>query len=186
MQEDIPMVEHKCGANGYCTVCGATFYKRTNANGTENASGEYILFGEDPQSIKLGNVTITEPQDSRGYYLGSDGSYYAKVTGNPYESGFTFSTGASVTKGTSYYFKVEPIKWRILSQNNGKALILCESILINHRYDDNSNNYANSEIRTWLNNQFYNAAFTELQQAIIETTTVDNSARSTAFAIPFS
>ena len=41
------------------------------------------------------------------------------------------------------------------------------------------NNYEYSDIRAWLNEVFYETAFTELQQAIIETTTVDNSARST-------
>ena len=46
-------------------------------------------------------------------------------------------------------------------------------------YDSNSNNYAESEIREWLNNDFYNTAFNDLQKEIINTVLVDNSARST-------
>lgn len=40
----------------------------------------------------------------------------------------------------------------------------------------------NSEIRAWLNNEFYNKAFNTLQQEIILTTNVDNSAASTGYS----
>ena len=36
-------------------------------------------------------------------------------------------------------------------------------------------------VRAWLNNEFYNTAFTELQREIILTTTVDNSVYSTGY-----
>ncbi len=142
----------------------------------------YIWFGEYPQTIKANDVTITETIDGRGYYLGSDGFYYAKVTATPRSSGYTFSTSATVTSDTVYYFKVEPIKWRILEESEGIALILCESIIANKRYDDSSNNYANSEIRAWLNNEFYTKAFTALQQELIQITEVDNSVYSTGYS----
>ena len=154
--------------------------------------GDYIYFGEYPQTIKADDVAITNTLDARGYYLGSDGAYYAKVTATPYGSGYTFSTGASVTSGTVYYFKVEPIRWRILSESDGVALILCDSIIDNHVYYRNNTSsrtingqtvYPNTdkerEIRAWLNGQFYETAFSELQRKLILTTTVDNSARST-------
>lgn len=158
--------------NGYCTVCGAEQpYTRVD--------DDTILFGEYPQTIKDSSVTITTTTDERGYYLGSDGEWYAKVTATPYGSSYTFSTGTTVTSGTVYYFKVEPIRWRILSESDGTAFILCDSIIANHRYDISSNNYMNSEIRQWLNEQFYETAFDELQREIILTTTVDNSAYST-------
>lgn len=144
--------------------------------------GNYILFGEYPQTIKANDVTITETTDSRGYYLGSDGYYYAKVTATPYTSGYTFSTNATVNSGTVYYFKVEPIKWRILEESDGTALILCESIIANKRYAASSNNYMNSEIRAWLNNEFYNTAFSALQQELIQITNVDNSVYSTGYS----
>jgi hypothetical protein len=43
-----------------------------------------------------------------------------------------------------------------------------------------SNNYAHSTIRRWLNETFYNTAFSELQKQIILTTTVDSRAATTA------
>lgn len=72
--------------------------------------------------------------DSRGYFLGSDGAYYAKVAAAPYEGGYEFSNMSAVTSGNTYYFKVEPIKWRILSESNGTALIVCESIIANGHF----------------------------------------------------
>ena len=161
-------------SGGKCEYCGeeSIYFK----------DGNYIYFGEYPQTIKAEDVEITETQDSRGYYLGSDGEYYAKVIAAPYSSKDAFSTGASVTAGNAYYFKVEPIRWRILRESNGEAFILCDGIIANHRYDDNSNNYANSEIRAWLNKEFYNAAFNAVQKEVILTTTVNNSAASTGFS----
>ena len=171
---------------GYTPPSPMDSYTRVDANGNPDANGEYILFGEYPQTIKANNVTIRGVTDSRGYYLGSDGAYYAKVTATPYASGYTFSTGKTVSSGAVYYFKVEPIRWRILSENGDTALILCDSIIANKRFDDSSNNYAESEIRAWLNAEFYNAAFDSLQRELILITTVDNSVASTGgFSNPY-
>lgn len=156
--------------NGYCSVCGAKQpYTR---------DGDYIYFGEYPQTIKDSSVTITTTTDERGYYLGSDGEWYAKVTARPKDSSYTFSTGATVTSGTVYYFKVEPIRWRILSTDGNTALILCDSIIANRRFDEVAGTYGPSEIRKWLNKTFYETAFDELQKEIILITKVDNSVAS--------
>jgi hypothetical protein len=120
-------------------------------------------------------VRIIDTVDRRGYYLGSDGEYYAKVTAWSLGDDYTFSTGETVIRGETYYFKVEPIRWRILEENDGEVLILCDSIIANMRFDHSTNNYAESEIRAWLNEEFYNEAFNDLQKELIFTTTVDNS-----------
>lgn len=156
-----------------------------SCSGGEDSPGKdynYIYLGEYPQTIKADDITITSTQDSRGYYLGSDGCYYAEVIADPCDSDYTFSTGATVTEGKVYYFKVEPIRWRILSEDGETAFILCDSIIANMAYGDVALlelQYKDSDIRAWLNGTFYETAFTELQQEIILTTTVDNSAIST-------
>jgi hypothetical protein len=43
------------------------------------------------------------------------------------------------------------------------------------------NNYKESDIRSWLNNDFYNQAFSSADQSLINTTTVDNSVASTGY-----
>ncbi len=76
-------------------------------------------------------------------------------------------------------FKVESIKWRVLEINNGEALILSEKILDTHMFSEEINNYADSEIRRWLNNEFYNKAFNEEEKSRIVVTNVDNTEKST-------
>ena len=188
--------------NGACTTCGENqgdvAYVRCDKDGTPNANGEYLLFGEYPQTIKADDVTITNTTDTHGYYLGNDGYYYARITAIPFESGYTFSTGATVTSGMVYYFKVEPIRWRILSEGNGEAFILCDSIIANVAYQPDyymsgnyyytiangapegtyANNYKHSNIRKWLNSTFYETAFSEFAKSIILITQVDNSLAS--------
>ena len=185
------------GFNQTCTRCGNAIgsYIRCDKDNTPSTNGEYILFGEYPQTIKDDSVTITETTDSRGYYLGSDGCYYAKVTATPYDNDYQFSTGTTVKYGTVYYFKVEPIRWRILTEENGKAFLLCDSIIANHCYyesDENrtidgktvyANNYEYSSIRKWLNEEFYKNAFSALQQALIQTTTVGTDINDQVFLL---
>ena len=121
-------------------------------------------------------------------------------------SAYTEQEDNGYTISTVYWFKYEPISWTILSENttDGTALILCDMIIDSQAYqneyeqDSNSgnyyntssgvpsgtyaNNYAHSTIRKWLNETFYNTAFSELQKQIILTTTVDNSVASTGYS----
>ncbi|MBR0509774.1 MAG: hypothetical protein IJJ85_06615, partial [Clostridia bacterium] len=102
---------------------------------------------------------------------------------------------------TVYYFRYEPIKWRVLDPDTGLAL--CERLIdaqnyqndyVYDRYDgkyyvyDSSqqryyaNNYALSTIRAWLNDSFYNTAFSEYEQSLIGETTLDNTAPDTEYS----
>ncbi|MBE6533827.1 MAG: hypothetical protein E7678_02495 [Ruminococcaceae bacterium] len=108
-------------------------------------------------------------------------------------SSSTYQDNNGYTTSTVYWFKYEPISWTILSENktDGTALILCDMIIDLQEYYINTssrtidgktvypNNYAESTIRKWLNDNFYNTAFNALQKALIVTTTVDNSAATT-------
>jgi len=51
---------------------------------TKDQKRNIIYFGEYPQTIKADDVEITDIKDERGYFLGSDGNYYAKVISKPY------------------------------------------------------------------------------------------------------
>lgn len=128
----------------------------------------------------------------RGVYFTFYRPYYTTTT-----SSNTYQDNNGYTTSTVYWFKYEPISWTILSENttDGTALILCDMIIDSQEYyitDSGTrtidgktvypNNYAHSTIRKWLNETFYNTAFSELQQQIILTTTVDNSAASTGYS----
>ncbi len=164
---------------------------RAGTDGTAGTSGTYVHFGDWPQTVKASSVTVDESQSvtmgANTYYKGSDGAWYAKCTEKACDSGYKYSDGTDVARksaNSTKYFKVEPIKWRVLTNDyNGKKLLLAENILAAHRYAGSSNNYSNnyknSDIREWLNGTFLGAAFTSTAQSRIADTTVDNSARST-------
>ena len=149
-------VDHDLDAAMTCSYCEAAF----------------MYFGEYPQSLKADAVIITATTDDRGYFLGDDGAYYAKVVADPY-----FLTGYYV-KDQEYYFKVEPLLWRIMKEENGKAMIICDRVIAAHAFGA-SNNYAQSSIRTWINSEFYDAAFSAAEESVILTTVVDNSVATT-------
>ncbi len=75
-------------------------------------------------------------------------------------------------------YKVEPIEWRVLENNNGELLLLSEKVLDVQPYDSTliakNITWANCTLRTWLNNDFYNTAFSESEKALISTTHLVN------------
>ena len=98
---------------------------------------------------------------------------------------------------TTYYFRYEPLEWRVLDPSFG--LVMCETIIDSQVYQnvvrksasDNyyigttatyANNYAESSIRTWLNNDFYNTAFNTTQKNKIFSTTSNNAACSSVYS----
>lgn len=116
---------------------------------------------------------------------------------------YTYQAENGYYNNTIYWFKYEPIKWRVLDPNIG--LLMSEIILDSQAYNnfvllngtdeygnpaywaDSSqthyaNSYANSSIRKWLNNDFYNTAFSTEQQNFIEYTELDNTAYSDSYA----
>lgn len=126
-------------------------------------NGKNVTLGEFPQTIKDKNVMITDKTDSRGYYLGSDGCYYAKqtVVKSTY---LKFSNGETLVPNQDKYFKVEPIKWQIIYDTNDNYCTILTDKAIDVQMFDNSNlNYEKSYLRKYLNNEFLNIAFSSEQ-----------------------
>lgn len=138
------------------------------SDGTAGTSGQYIYFGDWPQSRLPANSGIliydgvsdtnhAVESITRGdytYYKASDGNYYYQAR----------------ISGVYTYYKVEPIKWRVLTQSSGgKWLLFAENILESVQYYGGSDtrevngteidttSYYYSNIRAYLNgidNQF--------------------------------
>ena len=155
---------------------------------TLSEDGKTISYGLYPQtnindSTLISSLNSLNTPEENGWYL-YEGEYYAKVNAAPLSSNYKFDNGITITRGTTYWFRCEPIVWNILSY------IVSSVILDSHCYynsranrtiDDQiiyPNNYKYSDIRTWLNEDFYNSAFA-LGREYIQTTTVDNSASTT-------
>lgn len=144
-------------------------------DGTKGTSATYANFGDWPQSAKEDGVTVDETesvvQGTYTYYKGSDDAWYAKIISN--------------------YYKVEPIKWRVLTTNyngTGKKLLLAENILINCAYYDYydeyrtvgettiyPNNYEHSRVRAYLNGLSYQ------KKSVITEQTEDSSLLNKGF-----
>ncbi len=125
-------------------------------NGSAGESGQYVLFGDYPQSLKEEGVDIYDnisvEMGTMTAYCGSDGNLYVH--------------------NNDQYFKLEPIKWRIIAdgdyymsidhtQYNHSHIkgLLAESILTCFAYRDGNN---------YLRNNFINDAFTILARNSIQ------------------
>lgn len=217
-----------------CTVCGAEVRTETLAKPklyetpidaetgkSATKSSKYIYFGVFPRTVLASGSTVTVDETAsvtmgaNTYYRGSDGNYYAKVKENCCDSiNYTYTDGTDVKqsgKNSYRYFKVEPIKWKVLTDSyNGKSLLFAEDILTASvpYYKSSSdrtiggktvyvNNYRYSTIRAYLNGKyesddtqstdyknkgFLQTAFTDTAQAMIADTEVDNSKETTGFS----
>ena len=129
--------------------------------------------------------------------------YRPYSTCNPSSTSKTYQDDNGYTPNNIYYFKYEPLKWRVLDPSTG--FVLCESIIDAQAYSNTvygygtdpyghladwndaahtcyANDYATSSIRAWLNDDFYNIAFSSSQKANILTSKLDNKAYKTSYS----
>lgn len=78
-----------------------------------------------------------------------------------------------LTLGT---FRDKPLIWKILKTENDKALILCKNCLdcMQYHTEDIPIAWGDSSIRYWLNNVFYNSAFSEQERLRILPVKLEN------------
>ena len=139
-----------------------------------------ITFGYYPQTIKKSSVRIiSKTPDADGYYKGSDKEKYALVKAKPYHFALEgaqrrFSSGELIKDNKEYYFKVEPIKWKVLDVIDDKALIFSDKILDTMVFDLKTNNYEEASVRKYLNNDFYKNALPEKNRMLVQDVKLDN------------
>ena len=71
----------------------------------------------------------------------------------------------------------EPIEWEILDENENGTLLVSRYVLDNVRYDMRAVGevtWETCELRSWMNDDFYNAAFDDEMKARINTVTIVN------------
>ena len=69
---------------------------------------------------------------------------------------------------------VWPVEWQVLARENNKALVISRYVLDKRRFDPESNDWSESEIRRWLNDEFYNSTFSDKEKARIISFNQDN------------
>jgi len=162
----------------YQAFIGSTPYK----------TGDIIEYGSYPQSKVTDTSLITALNScslSAEQTVMYNGEKYRKVifsqytpyfTGAPATTTYSYQDDNGYYINTVYWFKFEPIRWRVLSNNNGELLVLAENIIESRAYNQiyTSITWETSTLRSWLNNDFYNSAFSVAEKSKIETSNIVN------------
>lgn len=122
--------------------------------------------------------------------------YRPFVTSRTTAIGDTYQDNNGYSLNKIYYFKYEPIEWRVLNASTGfvvseKALdsqpfsVVCQLAFGSTSAYYNSselthyaNDYNTSDIKEWLNKNFYTTAFTSAEKGNIKDASVQNSSLS--------
>ena len=168
--------------------------KEINDFPSVSGDGKTLTYGYYPQSrafdsnIVAGLDALSGPTANGWYYY--KGDYYVKYNATPYASYYKFDDGTTIESGVSYWFKCEPIVWKILSSKSGQYYVASEKALDATMFYSSTigrsiggktvypSNYEHSDIRTWLNDNFFNSAF-KFNNSYVQLTNVDNSASTT-------
>lgn len=162
-----------------------------NPTTNSDAWTSYGYYANNAQSDYMWYVDVEESGTKyRGVYMGAyrpEITSSAPIADNSYQDNHTYYTG------NVYWFRYDPISWRIIQEDvaSETVFLMSELVLDSHEFyvnlDDrgsiNPNNYEYSTIRSWLNDAFYEAAFSDLQRELILTTRVDNTDNTDDYAI---
>lgn len=148
----------------------------------------YFLASENSYDYAWYKDVIFEGKKYRAVYFTT---YRPIYTSHSASQTGTYQEESGYIKGNVYWFKFEPVKWRILNEGGGLTTLLAEKILDGKEYNSSNestlkngktvyaNNYENSFVRAWINGEFYDLAFSGEQKTLINAVEIDNSARST-------
>lgn len=159
----------------------------------------YICFGHYPQTVASEKTAqmLTKISPENGIYT-LNGEQYIKCLSNLhsdyniYSGDYIFSNGVPIKNQHEYFFKIEPIVWRILKETENHYLILSDKILDHvlfntkisrtaYYYSGNylANSWEGSSLFNWFNRNrpgcFLFEAFTTDEQDQIRETVLSNS-----------
>lgn len=143
-----------------------------------NFEEKTMTYGVYPQTVvddesliaKLNDLTGDSQHENKFYYYNEE--YYYPVKANPNKSNYVFSNGSNIVSSTKYWFKVEPIKWKMINASEDSITLTSAALITRQAFA--ASTYANSDARKWINGGFYNKAFC-LDDSLILTSEVDNS-----------
>lgn len=148
--------------------------------GEDTTDYDTITFGMYPQT----QITGTELTDA---IINAD---YDSTTGDAVVDGVTYrrmSRGDATSvinypSGEGYrYFKWEPVKWKVLEVSDDDIFVMAEQTLDCQKYDNQTYKpltWEHAALRKWLNEDFYNHAFSISEQQAIKFTDVKNNMNS--------
>lgn len=146
-------VTHTLGSYPQSLVEDTTTINALNAIGTTNENGYVSYNNEYYEKVVAKVATPTEIQKDFGVI-----------------KDIKFNNGQSVINNQTYWFKVEPIKWRKMGEFDNGDIILLSNVTIDAGliFDTESNVYKDSFLRTWLNSDFIDKAFGKDKQQLVQ------------------
>ena len=116
---------------------------------------------QEAQQQQQAKQQITKQTQTQQSTITKKATQQTQQQGNPFKNAkvgdyIKFGSYPQTSNG-----QVQPIEWQVLSIENGKMLVISRYGLDAKRFDSIFNVWKNSEIRKWLNGDFYNKAFSE-------------------------
>ena len=175
------------------------------------ADYEYHILGKKESYAFYKDLTFDEAK-YRAVYFTKYRPYTSKLDSLPLYS-FQDENGYQIN--TLYFFKFEPLRWRVLEEKNGEKLLLLDIIIDSQPFQPDyyqsqvttglveygfyyindgfapegtfANSYEYSGIRKYLKNKFYKDAFSSKEKAQILLSTIKNDSASAGQPLnPFS
>ncbi|MDD4839751.1 MAG: DUF6273 domain-containing protein [Clostridia bacterium] len=148
-----------------------------------------MKFGRYPQSVLSDEnmISMLDEKMSAGSFVRNEQGWfkfgnimYAAIPANPYDMSVKFDNGEPIQRSKFYYFRVEPILWRVLEVRDDEAVLLADKILANKDFnaDKRTGKWNDSYIRDWLNTRFFARAFTLDEQKWLKHARLDNMTTS--------
>ena len=85
---------------------------------------------------------------------------------------YYFTLFTQYVPGTVHWFAVEPIKWRLMNKQGVYAVLMTDELIASRDFSDGEEYkdwlWENSDLRNWLNNDFYQTAFTKEERKLIQ------------------
>jgi len=182
------------------STISSTISSSTSSNDdVENIPGVFPYFSSDNKKVQYGfypqsyvkdeelikSLNELNESDNNWYYY--EDSYYVKEIAKVYKGdSYSFNDNTSIVNGDEYWFKCEPITWDVLCNENGNYTLVSSLLLDVGVYYNNyenrtinekniyANDYEYSDIREWINNEFFNSAF-RLNNKNIVNTSINNN-----------
>lgn len=160
-----------------CPNCGfpMSIEEKKVSNNIEEMDSVYL--GRYPQSV-VKDTSLIDLLDDKSKKI---------------ESGYFMCNGKKYFKLKKKYYEYEPIRWRVLEKKGNSALLITDKFLAKRMFSstifvdeggyifdvDDCSNWDTSDLRKWLNKDFFDNAFNAVEQDVIETRELDNSLKST-------
>ncbi len=159
-------------------------YYTNNSLDRDSFISNYMKYCDiDLNGEKYRGVCISENRLDFSDSIKGDSGYNSNQKNNGYDYG-------------TYWFKYEPLQWKILDESTG--LVLCENVVdsqpiqetsgywdetTQQRYNDETRksfhgDYSVSSVRKWLNDNFFYTAFDEIENKIIIDSEIINESPS--------